>query len=241
MARKRGKKSRKNKGLSSRQRQGNSQGKKRGKRPEQQRLEFRLRGGRRKGAGRKPKEAKAGVPHVRRETVTPREPVHVTMRVAKGIWNLQRGRLSEEVLQALGDARQRLGVRLTQFSVQANHIHLIVEARDTPSLSRAMKGLAVRLARRINQVMGRKGPVFPDRYHAHVLRSPTQALNAARYVRDNSKRHAAQIGKRWRWEKDPYAAGPCAQTFLDSLRSLVVAPRAWVLQWAWAQLGRAAG
>lgn len=180
------------------------------------------------------------MPHVRRETVTPRDPVHVTMRVAKGIANLQRGRLRDELLATLGHVRERLGVRLVQFSVQANHLHLIVEAKDTPSLSRAMKGLAVRLARRINRLMGRRGQVFPDRFHTHVLRSPRQALNAARYVRDNSRRHALQIGKRWTWERDPWAAGPCPRTFLEPLRRLVVPPRAWVLQCAWARIARTA-
>jgi len=61
---------------------------------------------------------------------------------------------------------QRFGYRLIEFSVQGNHIHLVVEAPDVVALGRAMKGLEVRMARALNKVMKRKGPVFADRYHA---------------------------------------------------------------------------
>jgi len=45
---------------------------------------------------------------------------------------------------------ERFGYRLVHFSVQGNHIHLIVEAPDAVSLGRAMKGLEVRMARALN-------------------------------------------------------------------------------------------
>jgi putative transposase len=35
-----------------------------------------------------------------------------------------------------------------------------------------LQGLAVRIARRLNAMMGRKGKVFADRYHAHILAFP---------------------------------------------------------------------
>ena len=51
------------------------------------------------------------------------------------------------------------------------------------------------MARALNKVMGRKGPVFADRYHAHLLASPRQAANAVRYVLENWKVHAAREGQ----------------------------------------------
>ena len=72
--------------------------------------------------------------------------------------------------------------------MQRNHIHIIhmiVEAPDVVALGRAIKGLAVRMARALNKVMSRRGPVFADRYHAQLLVSPREALHAIRYVLDN--------------------------------------------------------
>lgn len=209
---------------------------KRQRAPQQQALVFPQWGGARKGAGRPPKGKKAGVPHARRDVVSPRTPVHVTMRVGEDIWDLRGERLKGAVLAVLHEARERLGVRITQFSVQANHLHLIVEAKDNVALTKGMKGLAGRLAKRINRIMKRHGQVFPDRFHSHVLRTLGEVVNAIRYVRDNSKRHAAQIGKRWNFAVDPFAGGPCPKTFLGELRRLVVPPRTWMLLSAWSRL-----
>jgi hypothetical protein len=79
-----------------------------------------------------------------------------------------------------------------QFSVQGNHLHLIFEASDWKALSRAVKGLCVRLARGINKVMNRTGRVFSDRYHTHVLKTPREARNGLAYVLQNWRKHAAE-------------------------------------------------
>ena len=65
-------------------------------------------------------------------------------------------------------------MRLCHYSVQGNHLHLVAEARDAASLGRAMKGLGVRIARGLNGLMGTRGPVLADRYHARILRTPRE-------------------------------------------------------------------
>ena len=37
-------------------------------------------------------------------------------------------------------------------------------------------------ARAVNRVLERRGKVFADRYHSHVLRSPREVANAVKYV-----------------------------------------------------------
>jgi REP element-mobilizing transposase RayT len=68
----------------------------------------------------------------------------------------------------------RADFRVVEFSVQSNHVHLLVEAEGAASLTRGMNGLEVRLARRINRALGRSGAFFADRYHARSLRTPTE-------------------------------------------------------------------
>lgn len=177
------------------------------KRSEQQELRFRRRGGRRRGAGRPPKGARAGVPHGRRESVRPYQPVHVTMRMGDHVWNLRSERSYAVIHRAIEAVRRRPGTRIVHFTVLGNHLHLIAEARGELALGDAMRGLSIRLARGLNRMMGRKGPVLADRYHAHVLRTPTEVRNAVRYVLGNFESHAARRGERvsgsWR---DPYSS-----------------------------------
>src|SRR5215467_660323 len=155
----------------------------------QARFEFRTHGGKRAGAGRKPKGEKAGVPHTQRAEFARRLPVHVTVRMLPHVWNLRSGRSWRIVGRALEFAAVRFRTRLCEFSIQGNHIHLVVEADDTKALAKAMQGLNVRVARGLNGMMKRKGRVFADRYHAHVLRTPTEVRRAVHYVRQNFAKH----------------------------------------------------
>ena len=118
----------------------------------QQRLRFRGEnwGGKRKGAGRKPKFERAGVAHRRREKVTRHLPVHVTMKLRKGLPSLRRRRESRALFGVFGKVCEGAGFRVTHFSIQGNHLHLIVEADDAVALSRGMQGLAIRIAKGLN-------------------------------------------------------------------------------------------
>ena len=153
-------------------------------------------GGRRDGAGRKKKPG-AGVSHAARPWFDGKNvPVHVTLRVVKGVRWLRGFKTYPAVRRALVATSARFGMRVVHFSVQGDHIHLLVEARDRRSLSRAMKGFEVRVARRLNALMRRKGRVFADRYHAHQLETPTEARRALVYVLGNGAKHAGDPRER---------------------------------------------
>jgi len=178
-------------------------------------LPLRTWGGARKGAGRKPKiPGKSGIPHRVRPRLERRLPVHVTIRMAEHVWNLRSRRSFRILAAALRAAMDRLGVRLIQFSVQSNHIHLLVEATDRRALGRAIKGLSVRIARGLNGLMRRRGRAIADRYHARALRTPTEVRRAVHYIRENARRHAAQWGHRlppdW---VDPYSSDAPGRRF----------------------------
>jgi REP element-mobilizing transposase RayT len=115
--------------------------------------------------------------------------VHVTIRVLRGIAYLRGFRIYPALRRALFAARARLGVRIIHFSVQRDHIHLLVEAEDQVALGRAMKGFGVRVARRLNRIAGRSGQVIADRYHARYLRTPTETRRALVYVLQNGLKH----------------------------------------------------
>jgi len=125
--------------------------------------------------------------------------------------------------------------------VLGNHLHLIAEAEDKRALSRGMQGLQIRLARRLNKALGRAGRVFADRYHAHVLRTPTETRRALAYVFNNAKKHMRQAGravaKGW--------VDPCSTAgrfFADRSAGIAVnrglrAARTWLLNAGWALKG----
>ena len=146
-------------------------------------------GGRRPGAGRPPAGDRAGVSHAPRPRLALGHPVHVTLRVRRHVFNLRARRCLRVVEAAFAAARERHGLRLVHYSVQGNHLHLLVEAHGRETLSRGMQGLCIRLARGLNRVMGRRGAVFADRYHARALKTPREVRNALAYVLRNAEHH----------------------------------------------------
>src|ERR1700736_5986544 len=148
---------------------------------EQLPLPLTRRGGKRAGAGRKPKGDRAGMPHGTRAPLASRFPVHITLRTVDGLSGLRSRECFRAIANAFRLARSRQTIRLTEFSVQGNHLHLIVEAAYAERLSRGMQGLAISIAKRLNVLLGRSGPVFADRYHAHTLKTPTEVAHAVAY------------------------------------------------------------
>src|SRR4051812_20365977 len=167
-------------------------------------LKLPMRGGKREGAGRKPKNGeKAGVSHARKPQFKARHPVHVTMRVRFGVGFLRGYSRRRAIEDALREARLRFGMRVVHYSIQGCHLHLIVECDDPSMLSRAIQGLAIRLARALNRLASRTGKVFADRFHAHVMETLREVANAVRYVIENFRHHLRE-------DVAPEGADPCS-------------------------------
>lgn len=192
-------------------------------------------GGRRQGAGRPrtrshPGLDRPGVPHLARPEFSRHCPVHVTQRVQSGVGYLRGHRRAQIIEEALRAVRLRCGLRVVHYSIQGNHLHLIVEADGAVSLSRGMQALAIRIARRLNALAGRSGGVFVDRYHAHALVTRREVANAIHYVVGNYRHHSREpIPSGWR---DPLSSAAFVAAAPGDAAP-VTAPRTWLLRIGW--------
>ena len=213
----------------------------RASRHEQTVIAFRTWGGKRVGAGRKPVGERAGVPHARRASLSGREPVLVTLKVRREVWNLRARRTFTRIARAIGAASDRFGMRIVHFSVQRDHAHLIVEAESRAALARGIKGLCVRVARAINRVMQRTGAVFADRYPERVLTTPRQVRHAIAYVICNWRKH--RLAPRSVRAVDPCSSGALFDGWSRAVAScadfgvVVAAARTWLLRVGWRRDG----
>jgi hypothetical protein len=86
--------------------------------------------------------------------------------------------------------------------------------------------------------------VFAERYHEHVLRSPTETRRALVYVYQNSRRHRrGQDDRDW---VDPCTSAPWFAGWRWPIRDMrvrregpapVVTPTVWLLTTGWKRLG----
>lgn len=178
--------------------------------------------------------------------------MHVTLRVR--VSSLRSRAVFLAICSAIADANgaRPAKFRICHFSVQWDHIHLIVEATDKDALMRGMRGLGVRIARGVNRVLGRHGQVIADRWHGRALESPLSVRHGIVYVLANRCKHenAEVVGSE---VIDPCSSAayfrdfaefggkaPCefhgAPTWLARLtlaKSPVVSPHTWLLSKGW--------
>ncbi len=186
---------------------------------------------------------RAGEVHGLRPEVPARAPLHLTMRVA-GVPSLRAERCMTVIRAAFFHGKEKQGFRLVHYAVQPDCLHLVVEADDKRRLASGARGLAIRIAMRLNAMLGRAGKVFADRYHAVALTSPRQVRRALAYVLLQGRRHAQKRGRALPsgldgcssaplfdgWKRGQPRAGPWSDT--------VAAAETWLLTTGWRRHGR---
>ena len=173
----------------------------------------------------------------------------MTIRVRRDLPSLRSRRFVKELRRRLRPACERRRFRLVHYSVQIDHVHLIVEAASSRDLACGMKPIAARIARGVNRVLARRGPVLADRYHRRVLRTPREVRSALAYVLLNVRKHWRQrfgvappvrvdgaSSGRWfdGWQRGPVRREP---PDAPSDAREVAQPRTWLLSTGWRRHG----
>jgi REP element-mobilizing transposase RayT len=142
---------------------------------------------------------------------------------------------------ALSKGAERNGFRLVHYSAMGNHVHLVCEAGDKTRLSRGMQGLCVRIAHALNRWWERHGTVFADRFHATILRSPTQVRNALVYVLRNAHHHKLLLAH----ELDPFSSAAWFEGWREpgapiaASKNPFAIAKTWLLTEGWRRVGLA--
>ena len=219
-------------------------------------------GGKREHSGR-PRGPHPKLWHRGRDEFSAAHPLHVTIPVRRDIPSLRSHKIVRAIEAAFRRGCERAGFRLVHYSLQDDHVHLIVEADGVAALGRGMKSITSKLAYAVNRALrrGRSGKVIADRYHHEVLTCPRQVRNALAYVLLNARRHAAKRIARLRKQGKPakplaparYIDAPSSGRWFDGWREdarvdrspprllgsepAVAPPRTWFLRVGWRKHG----
>ncbi len=213
------------------------------------------RGGKRAGAGRPKKGERASERHKTREAFRANQPVHVVIRPIAEVGTLRGFDTYKAVRSAMITTYARARIRIVHISIQGSHIHMLIEAAGRLELARGMQGFEIACAKSLNAVLSkrlgyhRRGTVFPDRYHAVIIRTPRQARGALAYVLNNWRRHREDKVRAARlWPIDLFSSAPSFSGFKDLdpselrfaeryLKLPVWEPRTWLLSTGWKKHG----
>ena len=130
---------------------------------------------------------------------------HVVLRICRGLPWLRTPKTYRVLERALRAGKEKKGFALVQYSVQGDHLHLLVEAESKKELARAMQGLMIRIAKRLNRFWRRRGgSVFADRYFARAVEGAYAIKRALAYVLNNARKHGVWSSPS---QPDPFSSG----------------------------------
>lgn len=140
-----------------------------------------------KKAGRKPIHDK-GIRHISRPTLRRPSSLHLTVKVLRNKAEIK----NKSVLKLLRHAIQRArlqGLKIIHYSLEYDHVHLLIEAENNHILGKGMQALGVSLSKGINRLKNLKGAVYKHRYHFRQITSPRQLKNVLGYIFNNGVKH----------------------------------------------------
>jgi REP element-mobilizing transposase RayT len=149
------------------------------------------------------------------------------------------------MMGSFATACDRGSFRVVHFSIQRDHIHILVEANDEHALGRGMKSIGARVARAVNRVFKRTGVVLLGRNHVRALRTPREVRNALAYVLLNARKHWRQRhGAPPPVRIDEASSGAWFRAWTRSVQARssceappIATPRTWLLRVGWRRHG----
>ena len=150
-----------------------------------------------KGAGR-PAIHDVGIRHISRPAIKGVSALHLTIKVRENKAEIKSRKVLKALHHAIKRARLR-GLKVIHYSLEYNHVHLLVECGSHVCLRKGMQALGISLAKAINRIKCTKGVVYKHRYHFRKLNSRRELKNAMIYIFKNGMKHG-----RSRSVIDPY-------------------------------------
>lgn len=141
----------------------------------------------RKGAGR-PAIHDPGIRHTSRPLLKKTSSLHLTVKVKKIKAEIKNKVVLQILKRAILNARRR-GLKVVHYSLEYDHVHLLIEADNNYILGKGMQAFGVTFSKAINKLKQLKGGVYKHRYHFRQISSARQFKNVMNYIFRNGVKH----------------------------------------------------
>jgi putative transposase len=128
---------------------------------------------------------------------------HITHRCHKQEFLLKFARDRRRWYRWLFEAKKRYGLRVLNYAVTSNHIHLLVIDSEPEVIPKSLQLIAGRTGKEYNQRKERKGAFWEDRYHATAVEGNEYLIRCLVYIDLNMVR-AGVVKHPADWEMSGY-------------------------------------
>ncbi|MGZ3789435.1 MAG: transposase [Bacteriovorax sp.] len=145
-----------------------------------------------KGAGR-PAIHDVGIRHTRRPFLKRPSSLHLTVKIKRNKADLKNKSILSLLKRAILNAR-RQGLKVIHYSLEYDHVHLLIEAENNHILGKGMQAFGVTLSKTINRMRKLKGGVYKHRYHFRQISGTRELRNVMNYIFTNGLKHKTAKG-----------------------------------------------
>jgi len=126
---------------------------------------------------------------------------HITHRCHNRSFLLKGDRYKREWKRWIAESRKRYKLRVLNYTLTDNHIHLLAfDKKPGSSISSSMQLTAGQTAQTFNAVHSRRGAFWEDRYHATAVQTGDHLLRCICYIDLNMARAGAvSHPSQWQW------------------------------------------
>ena len=128
---------------------------------------------------------------------------HITHRCHKQEFLLKFSKDRDRYLRWLYEAKKRFGLKILNYIITSNHIHLLVIDTGKEVIPKSIQLIAGRTGQEYNQRKNRKGAFWEDRYHATAIDTDDHLYRCITYIDLNMVR-AGKISHPSQWAASGY-------------------------------------
>ena len=128
---------------------------------------------------------------------------HITHRCHKQEFLLRFAKDRKRYLYWLFEVKKRYGLKILNYIVTSNHVHLLVLDSGQDVIPQSIQLLASRTAQEFNQRKNRKGAFWEDRYHSTAIETDVHLQQCLVYIDLNMVR-AGKVKHPALWDASGY-------------------------------------
>ncbi len=135
-----------------------------------------------------------GIRHTKRITFHRTQAFHLTIKINKENSGLKTNEIAKKIKSSFKKLYEN-SVNLIHFTIEYDHIHLLVEAKNHICLGKSMQSFGISITKKLNFHRRKIGQVYKHRYHQRILKTKTEIKNVINYIFQNGKKHGTNLSK----------------------------------------------
>jgi putative transposase len=125
---------------------------------------------------------------------------HVTSKINYDAMAMESAEVKKMFLDFIEKAKTKFQIKIWNFTVMDNHIHILIKPGKDASLSKVMQWIKCNFTKRLNKTHNAKGHLWGERFFSRIIRDEEDFARTSAYIDNNPvKAKLVKNAKNWKF------------------------------------------